>query len=51
MAESVGEVDPRVHDGQGDEILESGHAEGDEESSQKQLDGVEAGVWGGLVAG
>ena len=51
MAESVGEVDPRVNDRQGDEILESGHAEGDEEPSQRQLDGVEAVVLRGLVAG
>ena len=38
VAESVGEVDPRIHDRQGDEILECRHTEEDEESGQTQLD-------------
>ena len=51
MAKSVGEVDPRIHDGQGDEILESRHAEENEESGQRQLDGVQPSVLRGFLAG
>ncbi len=51
VAESVGEVDPRIHNRQGDEILENRDAEEDEEFSQRQLDGVQTSVLRSLLAG
>ena len=44
VAESMCEVYPSIHNGQSDQILEKGHAEGDHELGQGKLDSREANV-------